>query len=45
MAVTAEVSRTTTTKNPVELVLRVKDIAREVGGIANLKKLVDLLAE
>jgi len=26
-------------------VLRVKDMSREVGGIANLKKLVDLLAE
>src|SRR5882757_205633 len=32
-------------KNPVELVLRVKDLAREVGGIAHLKQLVDLLAE
>jgi len=31
--------------NPVELVLRVKDMAREVGGIRNLKQLVDLLAE
>jgi hypothetical protein len=31
--------------NPVELVLQVKDIAREVGGIGNLKMLVDLLAE
>jgi hypothetical protein len=31
--------------NPVEVVLRVKDLAREVGGIANLKMLVDLLAE
>ena len=42
--VTAEVSRTTPTSNPVELVLRVKDLAREVGGVANLKKLLDLLA-
>ena len=33
------------TPNPVEVVLRVKDLAREVGGIANLKQLVDLLAE
>lgn len=32
-------------KNPVELVLRVKDLAREVGGINQLKQLVDLLAE
>jgi hypothetical protein len=31
--------------NPVELVLRVKDLAREVGGIKHLKQLVDLLAE
>ncbi len=38
-------SRQTGVTNPVELVLRVKDLAREVGGIANLKQLVDLLAE
>jgi hypothetical protein len=38
-------SRETGATNPVELVLRVKDLAREVGGIANLKQLVDLLAE
>src|SRR4051812_17912479 len=31
--------------NAVEVVLRVKDLAREVGGIGNLKMLVDLLAE
>ena len=31
--------------NPVELVLRVKDLSREAGGIGNLKMLVDLLAE
>jgi hypothetical protein len=37
-------SRNTTTANPVEWVLRVKDLAREVGGIGNLKMLVDLLA-
>jgi hypothetical protein len=41
----AAASRKTQTANPVELVLRVKDIAREVGGIDNLKMLVDLLAE
>ena len=41
----AESSRKTGTPNPVELVLRVKDMAREVGGIRNLKQLVDLLAE
>jgi hypothetical protein len=38
-------SRATAVKNPVELVLRVKDLAREVGGIRQLKQLVDLLAE
>jgi len=31
--------------NPIELVLRVKTLAREVGGIKSLKQLVDLLAE
>ena len=41
----AESSRKTAAKNPVELVLRVKDLAREVGGIKHLKQLVDLLAE
>jgi hypothetical protein len=40
----AAASRKTATTNPVELVLRVKDLAREVGGIDNLKMLVDLLA-
>jgi hypothetical protein len=38
-------SRQTTSNDPVELVIRVKALAREVGGIANLKQLVDLLAE
>jgi hypothetical protein len=41
----AESSRGTGVANPVELVLRVKDMAREVGGMENLKRLVDLLAE
>ena len=41
----AESSRQTGSRNPVEVVLRVKDLAREVGGIKNLKLLVDLLAE
>ena len=41
----AESSRQAGSKNPVEVVLRVKDLAREVGGIKNLKMLVDLLAE
>ena len=38
-------SRQTSAANPVEVVIRVKDLAREVGGIKNLKMLVDLLAE
>jgi hypothetical protein len=38
-------SRQTGAANPVEVVLRVKELARELGGIANLKQLVDLLAE
>jgi hypothetical protein len=40
-----ESSRSSGVANPVELVLRVKDMAREVGGMRNLKQLVDLLAE
>jgi hypothetical protein len=34
-----------TTADPVALVRKVRDLGREVGGIQNLKKLVDLLAE
>ena len=30
---------------PVELVMRLKDLSRDVGGIKKLKQLVDLLAE
>ena len=41
----AESSRRAGAADPVELVLRVKDLAREVGGISHLKQLVDLLAE
>jgi hypothetical protein len=41
----AAASRNSSHANPVEVVLRVKDLAREVGGIRNLKQLVDLLAE
>jgi hypothetical protein len=40
-----QASRATPAANPVELVARVKALAREVGGIAHLKQLVDLLAE
>lgn len=35
----------TAAKNPVEVVIRVKDLARELGGYKSLKQLVDLLAE
>jgi hypothetical protein len=31
--------------NPVDLILRVKSLAQEAGGIARLKKLVDVMAE
>lgn len=41
----AESSRQTPAKNPVEIVLRVKELAREVGGYKYLKQLVDLLVE
>jgi hypothetical protein len=33
-----------TVKNPVEVIIRVKDLAQELGGYKNLKMLVDLLA-
>jgi hypothetical protein len=38
-------SGATAVANPVHLVVRVKELAREVGGIRSLKQLVDLLAE
>lgn len=41
----AEASRRTSAPNPVQLVQRVKSLAEEVGGIRNLKHLVDLLAQ
>lgn len=41
----AESSRQTSASDPVEVVRRVKELAREVGGIEHLKRLVDLLAE
>lgn len=41
----AATSRGTGTPNPVEMVIRVKELARELGGVQNLKLLVDLLAE
>ena len=44
-ATAAEGLRSSGMTNPVELVVRVKDLARDVGGIKQLKQLVDLLAE
>ena len=41
----AATSKRTATTDPVELVMRVKQLSAEVGGIRNLKMLVDLLAE
>lgn len=41
----AAMSESIKVKNPVELVMKVKQLAHEVGGIKNLKKLIDLLAE
>jgi hypothetical protein len=41
----AATSRSTGTRDPVQVVIRVKELAREVGGVQNLKLLVDLLAE
>jgi hypothetical protein len=40
-----ETSQRTGTSNPVELVLRVKNLAMDAGGINNLKLLVDALAD
>ena len=41
----AEGLRSSGMMNPVELVMRLKDLARDMGGIKKLKQLVDLLAE
>jgi hypothetical protein len=41
----AETSRKTGSTNPVELILKVKALSREAGGIQSLKQLVDALAE
>src|SRR4051794_9614064 len=40
----AKTSQGTGAANPVELVLRVKSLARDAGGIKDLKRLVDALA-
>lgn len=44
-AASSDMAQRISSKNPVELVVRVKQLADEVGGIKNLKQLVDLLAE
>jgi hypothetical protein len=41
----AATTRGTGVTNPVEMVVRVKELARELGGVKNLKMLVDLLAD
>jgi len=41
----AESSRSTGTADPVKLIIRVKELSRDAGGIQSLKKLVDVLAE
>jgi hypothetical protein len=41
----AEESTRQAAADPVAIVRKVRDLGREVGGIQNLKKLVDLLAE
>ena len=38
-------SQRTKSLNPVELILKVKEVARDAGGFDQLKKLVDVLAE
>lgn len=44
-AAAAAMSQRISVTNPIELVVRLKEIAQEVGGFKNLKQLVDLLAE
>jgi hypothetical protein len=41
----AESSKHANGTNPVGIVVRVKELAREIGGIETLKQLVDVLAE
>src|SRR5436190_1540038 len=41
----AEVTRGTAMPNPAQAVAKVKGLARELGGLKNLKQLVDVLAE
>jgi hypothetical protein len=44
-AAAAAMSQRISVTNPIELVVRLKEISQEVGGFKNLKQLVDLLAE
>src|SRR4051812_34815513 len=44
-AIVASTSEGTKAGNPVDLVVRVKALARDAGGIGDLKRLVDALAE
>jgi hypothetical protein len=41
----AEATQRTGTANPVQLIVKVKNLAQEAGGLKHLKQLVDLLAE
>lgn len=41
----AETTRNAGIVNPIDLIIRVKQLAGEAGGMTNLKKLVDVLAE
>jgi hypothetical protein len=41
----ATASAKTPPANPLELVIQVKEMLREVGGITNLRMLADLMAE
>jgi len=40
-----EASKTTKTVDPVKLILKVKELSQEAGGIRYLKQLVDVMAE
>ena len=45
LAAAAAISATTPSVDPVKLILKVRDLAREAGGLRYLKQLVDVLAE
>jgi len=40
-----EVSRSAGSGNPIQLVMKVRDLAMEAGGYRNLKQLVDIMAQ